>query len=112
MNFYCENICLLNTVPVSSTDLSWLVLLKSSQISENGALPIAVKQLTFFRKKEQKQKIIASTKVKNIEFHEVVSHLGSIGLMVDIYEKIGNNENFSKTQTLIILSKFMKLYIQ
>ena len=33
-------------------------------------------------------------------------------LMVGIYEKIGNNENFSKTQTLIILSKFMKLYIQ
>ena len=48
MNFYCENERLLNTVPVSRSDLPWLVLLKSSQILENGALSIASKQLTTF----------------------------------------------------------------
>ena len=49
MNFYCENESLLNTVPVSRSDLPWLVLLKSSQILENEALSIASKQFpTFF----------------------------------------------------------------
>ena len=31
---------------------------------------------------------------------------------MEIYKEIGNNENFSKTQIVIISSKFIKFYIQ